>query len=101
EAVFIAFVTFVVPSSAAASLMEADRVARPMPDPIQYLRSHEEEHLRELMDWLRIPSVSAQPAKHGKDLERAADMLATMLRHAGAENVQLIPTANHGNPIVY
>lgn len=68
-------------------------------DPISFLQSRREENLRELFEFLRIPSVSAQPAKHGKDLERAADFLAGMLKRAGMENVQLVPTG--GNPIVY
>src|SRR5438067_2105221 len=89
------------PASTANSLLRPLRLGEAMPDPIQYLRDHESEHLRELFEWLRIPSVSAQPAKHGKDIERAADMLATMLRNAGVEHVELVPTENHGNPIVY
>lgn len=72
-----------------------------MSDPVTHLKSHEDANLHELMEWLRIPSVSAQPAKYGKDLERAADMLASMLKRAGVENVQLIATPNNGNPIVY
>ena len=77
------------------------RGATPMPEDavVAYLQAHREEHLRELSDFLRIPSVSAQPAKHGKDLEAAAGFLAGMLRSAGMDNVQLVPTG--GNPVVY
>jgi len=73
----------------------------PMPeDPVMaYAKAHEERHLAELFDLLRIPSVSAQPAKHGKDIERAAEFLADAMRDAGLENVRLVPTG--GNPIVY
>ena len=69
-------------------------------DPVMaYAKAHEERHLRELFELLRIPSVSAQPAKHGKDIERAAEFVANAMREAGLENVKLIPTP--GNPIVY
>lgn len=72
-----------------------------MPDDpvLAYAKAHQERHLRELFDLLRIPSVSAQPAKHGKDIERAAEFVANALREAGMENVRLVPTP--GNPIVY
>lgn len=66
---------------------------------ISYVKAHEKENLHELFEFLRIPSVSAQPAKHGKDIERAADMVASMLRKAGVENVELVQTP--GNAIVY
>ncbi|HVM44359.1 MAG TPA: dipeptidase [Candidatus Thermoplasmatota archaeon] len=69
-------------------------------DPVMaYAKAHEERHLRELFELLRIPSVSAQPAKHGKDVERAAEFVAAALRDAGVENVRLVPTG--GNPLVY
>lgn len=69
-------------------------------DPVlAYAKAHEERHLRELFDLLRIPSVSAQPAKHGKDIERAAEFVANAMREAGLENVKLVSTP--GNPIVY
>ena len=50
------------------------------------------------MDWLRIPSVSADPAFHG-DVLRAAEFLQEKLVAAGATGVELCATA--GNPIVY
>ncbi|MGI4835934.1 MAG: dipeptidase [Janthinobacterium lividum] len=63
-----------------------------------YLTQHQNRFLEELMDWLRIPSVSADPAFHGEVL-RAADFLKAKLEAAGATNVELCTTA--GNPIVY
>ena len=68
-----------------------------MPTPA-YLTQHQNRFLEELMDWLRIPSVSADPKFHG-DVLRAADFLKSRLEEAGAANVELCPTA--GNPIVY
>ncbi|WP_223648672.1 dipeptidase [Hymenobacter psoromatis] len=63
-----------------------------------YLTQHQNRFLEELMDWLRIPSVSADPKFHG-DVLRAADFLKARLEEAGAANVELCSTA--GNPIVY
>jgi acetylornithine deacetylase/succinyl-diaminopimelate desuccinylase-like protein len=66
---------------------------------LAHLQAHEQENLRELFELLRIPSVSAQPAQHGKDVERAAEFVATLLQAAGVEHVELLPTG--GNPVVY
>jgi len=69
----------------------------PMPAPA-YLAQHQTRFLEELKDWLRIPSVSADPKFHA-DVLRAADYLKARLEEAGAQHVELCPTA--GNPIVY
>ena len=45
-----------------------------MPAPT-YLTQHQNRFLEELIDWLRIPSVSADPKFHG-DVLQAADFLA-------------------------
>ncbi len=63
-----------------------------------YIRQHRERFLDELMELLRIPSVSADP-KYKDDVRRAAETVAEHLRRAGAENVEVMPTAGH--PIVY
>ncbi|AIZ63069.1 peptidase dimerization domain protein [Hymenobacter sp. DG25B] len=63
-----------------------------------YLEQNKDRFLSELLDWLRIPSVSADPKFHG-DVLRAADFLKTRLEEAGMENVELCQTA--GYPIVY
>ncbi|WP_303312348.1 dipeptidase [Hymenobacter sp. BT730] len=63
-----------------------------------YLEQNQDRFLSELLDWLRIPSVSADPKFHG-DVLRAADYLKTRLEEAGMENVELCQTA--GYPIVY
>src|SRR6476646_7539339 len=64
----------------------------------QYLADNQTRFLNELMDWLRIPSVSADPKFHA-DVLRAADYLKARLEEAGVQNVEICPTA--GNPIVY
>jgi acetylornithine deacetylase/succinyl-diaminopimelate desuccinylase-like protein len=68
-----------------------------MPAPA-YLTQHQSRFLEELLDWLRIPSVSADP-KFQPDVQRAAEFLKEKLEAAGAQNVELCSTA--GNPIVY
>ena len=68
-----------------------------MPQPT-YLTEHQTRFLEELKDWLRIPSVSADPKFHG-DVLHAAEYLKTRLLGAGVPHVELCPTA--GNPIVY
>lgn len=51
-----------------------------------------------LFDWLRIPSISAQP-DHAPDVRASAEFAADLLRRAGFEHVQLIETP--GAPSVY
>jgi acetylornithine deacetylase/succinyl-diaminopimelate desuccinylase-like protein len=63
-----------------------------------FLTENQDRFLSELVDWLRIPSVSADPKFHG-DVLRAAEYLKTRLEEVGLDNVELCPTA--GNPIVY
>lgn len=53
--------------------------------------------LADLIEWLRIPSVSALP-EHAADLHRAADFTAALFTRAGLENVALIE--GDGNPLV-
>ena len=63
-----------------------------------YLQDHQDRFLTELIDWLRIPSVSADPKFHG-DVLKAAEYLKARFEEVGLDNVELCPTA--GNPIVY
>jgi acetylornithine deacetylase/succinyl-diaminopimelate desuccinylase-like protein len=67
-------------------------------DVIGYINSKQEEHLNELKELLRIPSVSTK-TEHKPDIERAARWVAEKLRAAGVENVEIAPTKMH--PIVY
>lgn len=63
-----------------------------------YLEEHRQQHLDELFDLLRIPSVSALP-EHQGDIQRAAEWVADKLRAIGVPKVEIMPTA--GNPVVY
>jgi acetylornithine deacetylase/succinyl-diaminopimelate desuccinylase-like protein len=67
-------------------------------DLIGYIESKREEHLNELKELLRIPSVSTK-SEHKGDIERAAHWIAEKLRAAGLDNVQIMPTRMH--PLVY
>src|SRR5262249_48050317 len=61
-------------------------------------RNQRARFVSELQDFIRFPSVSAQP-RHAPDVQRCAAWLAVHLRRSGLRNVQIIPTARH--PIVY
>ncbi len=63
-----------------------------------YLETHQARFIDELVDFVRIPSVSAI-AGHAGDVGRAADWVAARLTAAGIENVRVLPTAGH--PVVY
>ncbi len=63
-----------------------------------YFKTHKERFLEELLELLRIPSVSADPA-YKADVQRAAAFIKEKLEIAGAEQVEVIATKGH--PIVY
>lgn len=64
----------------------------------EYINKNEQRFLSELMEWLRIPSVSAD-SKHKDDVARAAKFIAEKFTIAGADKVEICPTDGH--PIVY
>jgi acetylornithine deacetylase/succinyl-diaminopimelate desuccinylase-like protein len=64
---------------------------------LAYLRDHAEEHLAGIDEFLRIPSVSADPERRG-DVRRAADWIANELTRIGAEHAAITETSSH--PIV-
>src|ERR1700675_845274 len=65
---------------------------------IDNIESRREEHLNELKEFLRIPSVSTK-SEHKPDIERAARWVADKLRGAGLEKIEIVPTKMH--PLVY
>jgi len=65
---------------------------------IDYIESKRDEHLNELMEFLKIESVSAK-SEHKPDIEKAAKWVAERLREAGLENIEIVPTKMH--PLVY
>jgi acetylornithine deacetylase/succinyl-diaminopimelate desuccinylase-like protein len=63
-----------------------------------YIQEHKDRFLSELLDLLRIPSVSAD-SKYAADVRRTAEFIREKLTLAGADNVEICETA--GFPIVY
>ena len=63
-----------------------------------YIKTNEERFLNELMDLLRIPSVSADP-KYKADVARCAEEVKKRMVEAGLEKVEICSTKGH--PIVY
>ncbi|WP_329401601.1 dipeptidase [Streptomyces melanogenes] len=63
-----------------------------------YIEQHRAAFLGDLAQWLRIPSVSAQP-EHDGDVRRSADWLAAKLKETGFPVTEVLPTP--GAPAVY
>jgi acetylornithine deacetylase/succinyl-diaminopimelate desuccinylase-like protein len=66
--------------------------------PTGYAHAHRNQFVAELSDFVRFPSISAQPQR-AADVRNCAAWLATHLRKLGLERVQFIPTRRH--PVVY
>jgi acetylornithine deacetylase/succinyl-diaminopimelate desuccinylase-like protein len=64
----------------------------------EFIEARREQHLAELYEFLRIPSISAK-SEHKPDIERASKWVAEHLRSAGFASVEIIPTNLH--PLVY
>jgi len=64
----------------------------------KYSRQHAERFRHELLELLRIPSLSGDPAYAG-DIKRAAEWLAAHLHALGLQNARVMATA--GLPVVY
>jgi len=63
-----------------------------------YISAHQDRFLTELLEFLRIPSISADPENAGS-VRQAAEWMAENLKKAGVDQVRLEETA--GFPIVY
>lgn len=64
----------------------------------RFARANRSRLVRELKDFVRIPSVSGDPAR-AADVKRCAEWLAGHLRRIGLQRVRVFPTPRH--PIVY
>jgi acetylornithine deacetylase/succinyl-diaminopimelate desuccinylase-like protein len=69
-----------------------------MTDWNEFLKENTPGYLEELMEFLRIPSISSL-TEHAADVNRAAEWVAGRLKKAGIEDVQILPTEGH--PVVY
>ncbi|MES2371795.1 MAG: dipeptidase [Bacteroidota bacterium] len=63
-----------------------------------YQEQHKDRFLNELLELLRIPSISAR-SEHKDDMTRCAEAVKQRLLEAGADTVTIYPTAGH--PVVY
>ncbi|HAI75566.1 MAG TPA: peptidase dimerization domain protein, partial [Microscillaceae bacterium] len=63
-----------------------------------YIEQHKQRFVEELLELLRIPSVSAD-SNHKADVARAAQYIHDKLKQAGADKVEICPTEGH--PIVF
>src|SRR5579864_1292730 len=61
---------------------------------MQYIDAHRARFVEDLVAWVRIASVSSDPAR-AKDVERSAEHLASHLRSLAASKVQIWPTTGH------
>jgi len=64
----------------------------------EYLDKHQDRFINELLDLLKIPSISADP-KYKNDVIKTAEAVKQSLIAAGADNCALIETP--GYPVVY
>jgi acetylornithine deacetylase/succinyl-diaminopimelate desuccinylase-like protein len=65
---------------------------------LSYAQEHKDQILDELIEFVRIPSVSTDPEKK-TEMQRAAQWVANQMHSLGFENVKILPTARH--PVVY
>ena len=63
-----------------------------------YIVQHKDRFINELIDLLKIPSVSADPA-FSKDVLNTADVVKNSLEKAGCDKVEICETP--GYPIIY
>lgn len=68
-----------------------------MPDVARYLVANADRYVAELLDFLRIPSVSAD-SRFRPDMHRAAEWVRSQMAAAGL-TAEIIPTPGH--PVVY
>ncbi|MCA9180547.1 MAG: dipeptidase [Planctomycetales bacterium] len=65
---------------------------------LDFAKAEHERHLSQLLEWLRIPSISTQE-EHRADCLDAANWLVAHLQDIGVESVELIQGSGH--PLVY
>jgi len=63
-----------------------------------YINKNKDRFINELIELLKIPSISADPT-YKKDVLNCADAVAKSMKDAGADNIEICETS--GYPIVY
>lgn len=86
----------VVPATAAGRIAPAGLEPAPV-SALRYARHQEQRFLADLAEFVRFPSVSADP-EHRGDVRECARWLAAHLRSAGLRQVRIVRTCGH--PIV-
>ena len=66
---------------------------------LEYAHQNRERFLSELIEILKIPSISTD-AEYNNEVLRAAEWMANHLKGLGIENVEVMPT-DGGHPVVY
>lgn len=69
-----------------------------MTTPFEYALENQDTFLRELTEFLRIPSISAQP-QHKADVRKAAEWAAAHCLSLGMSRAEIMDTEGH--PVVY
>lgn len=69
-----------------------------MQDVIKFIENNRETYVRELTEFLRIPSISALP-EYKDSINSAAEFVAEKLKLAGLNRVEIFKTEGH--PLVY
>jgi acetylornithine deacetylase/succinyl-diaminopimelate desuccinylase-like protein len=64
----------------------------------EYQQKNKDRFLNELLELLRIPSVSAR-SEHKADMQRCAEAVRQRLLDAGMEKSEIYPTKGH--PVIY
>ena len=64
----------------------------------QYINDNKDRFINELIELLKIPSISADPS-YKKDVLDCAEAVASAMENAGAENIEICKTS--GYPIVF
>ncbi|MCH5688959.1 hypothetical protein LWM68_34715 [Niabella sp. W65] len=64
----------------------------------EYQEQNQERFLKEMMDLLRIPSISAK-SEHKEDMIRCAEAVKASLLASGCDKAEVMDTGGH--PVVY
>ena len=69
-----------------------------MENVVNYIKENKDNYLNELIEYLRIPSISTLEENKG-DMQKCASFIAGKLTDAGMNNVEIFQTKGH--PLVY
>ena len=61
---------------------------------IEFVDDNRARFVSELIEWVRIPSISSD-ADHAADVQRSAEHLAGVMRQLGADRAEVWPTPGH------